>query len=800
MNNLSRLKNILIHSIIVFGLITITACSSPEDKANKYYENGMKLLEKGQLVKANVEFRNAVQLNRKLTKAIWGQSLVAEKQKKPRLQYKLLNAVLINEPNHLEALVKISRLLLLAGQLDKALEKSDASMKINNQDLSVLSLRAAVMLKLDDAPAAIKLAKQVLIKDPEYIDALIILASERLTEGDATKAVDYLNQGLKNNEKNVALQLIKITALEKLNKLNLVESTYKKLIDFYPEVRGFKTALAQFYLKSKRPNDAENIFREIIKNNPTDLKAKIKLVQFINGTKGANVGLKQLKEFSNESPDNNEIKFAVVQFHLARKEIEKANEILTKIINDKLNTNDVNKAKGILAASLLAKGEKSTAEKIINEILTADKQNKNGLILKASIDINRQKYDEAISALRLVLGDTPNSSQALFFLARAHNLSGSPELADEQYFKAFKTSKFNPAYGMSYAQFLLKRKQPQRAEKVLKDMLGARKGGLPALKLLAQTRLQLGDWVGAQQVADAIKQVGDKSNLAGQISNAIMVGKKDYNKSIAFLKNTYQATPENIQPVVALVRTYLLAGKTQEAGNFLDSVIKASPKNTSARLLRGQVYSSEGKVQQAISSFEKAIKQDEKNTTSYYHLAVAHMRVKEFTKAGEVLKKGLSISPNNFSLGMSLAQLYETTNQIDEAINAYEKLLEVKPDSDIVVNNLASLLTENRTDKVSLNKAYNLSKRFKRSDVPQFKDTLGWASYHVGKYSDASSLLESAVKQLPNIPDIHYHLGMNYLAKENKVMAKEALEKALELAGDKGFAKEKEIKEVLEKL
>ena len=793
-------KNIKIKVILSLMIVVLSACSSPEDKANKFYENGMLLLEKGELVKANVEFRNAVQLNRKLTKAIWGQVLVTEKQNKPREQYKLLKTVLINEPDHLEALVKISRLLLLAGQLDKALEKSDLSMKINDQDLSVLSLRAAVMLKLDDAPAAIKLAKQVLSKDSDYVDALIILATERLTAGDATKAIEYLDQGLLKNEKNIALHLIKIKALEKLNKLDLVEVAYKKIINFYPKTRGFKTILAQFYIKNKRMNDAENIFKEIIKNNPSDLKAKIKLVQFINGTKGSDAGLKQLQSYSQETPNSDELKFAVVQFHIVRKEIKLANELLRKIISEKPNTDAANKAKGIMAASLLAKGDKSSAEKVINEILAVDKQNQNGLILKASIDIDRQKYDGAIAALRLVLRDDPNSSRALFFLARAHNLSGSPELADEQYFKAFKTSKFNPAYGMSYAQFLLKRKQPQRAEKILEDMLGARKGGLPALKLLAQTRLQLGDWVGAQQIADTIKKIGDKSNLAGQINNAIMVGKKDYNQSIALLKRTYQSTPGNIQPVVALVRTYLLAGKTQEAGNFLDAVINASPKNISARILRGQIYSSEGKVQQAISSFEKAIKQDATNTVSYYHLAVAYMRTKDFNKANEILNKGLVIAPKDFSLGITLAQMYEATNQINNAINTYEKLLKVQPDADIVANNLASLLTENRTDKASLNKAYALSQRFKRSEVPQFKDTFGWASYRVGKYTDAASLLESAIKQLPNIPDFHYHLGMNYLAKENKAMAKISLEKALDLAGGKGFAKEKEIRAVLEKL
>lgn len=796
MNSSSILKNI----ILILCLLGLSACSSPEDKANKFYENGMQLLEKGELVKANVEFRNALQLNRKLTKAIWGQVLISEKQNKPRQQYQLLNTVLINDPEHLEALVKLGRLLLLAGQLDKALEKSDLSIKIDNQDLSVLSLRAAIMLKLDDAATAVKLAKQVLTKDPLYLDALMILATERIAAGDAQKAIEYLELGLKKDDKNVALHLMKIKALEALKKLDLVEDGFKQLTNYYPKVDAFNTMLAQFYLKHGRTNDAEKIYRTIIKNNPNDLKAKIKLVQFINKTKGGDAGLKQLQTFSNENPNNDDLKFALVQLYISRKESAQANELLSKLISDKKGTETAIKAKGIMAASLITKGDRKSAEKIINEILAEDKQNQNGLILKASIDIDNQKYDDAIGALRLVLRDTPNSSRALFFLAKAHNLSGSPELADEQYLKAFKTSKFNSAYGLSYAKFLLKRKQPKRAEKILQDMISVSKGGLPALKLLAQTRLSLGDWVGAQQVADVIKRIGDKSNLADQISNAVMVGKKDYSESIALLTSTYLSAPANNESIVALVRTYLLAGKKQEAGRFLDAVISRNPKNTTARILRGQVYTAQGNTEQAINAYEEAIKIEPKSAQSYYHLGVIYLRSKKHDKASEVLSKGLSIEPKNFSLGITLAQMYETTGKTDMAIKAYEGLLELRPDADIVANNLASLLTENRKDIASFNKAYSLSQRFRRSEVPQFKDTFGWASYRVGKYADAGSLFKSAIKQLPNVPDFHYHLGMNYLAKENKAMARKELEKALKLAGDKPFANAKEIRATLEKL
>ena len=93
-----------------------------------------------------------------------------------------------------------------------------------------------------------------------------------------------------------------------------------------------------------------------------------------------------------------------------------------------------------------------------------------------------------------------------------------------------------------------------------------------------------------------------------------------------------------------------------------------------------------------------------------------------------------------------------------------------------------------------------ISKRFKQSEVPQFKDTFGWASYRLGKYNDARLLFESAIKQMPGNPDFHYHLGMNYLANKEISQARQELEKALKLAGDNSFNKSDQIRTTLEKL
>ncbi len=82
----------------------------------------------------------------------------------------------------------------------------------------------------------------------------------------------------------------------------------------------------------------------------------------------------------------------------------------------------------------------------------------------------------------------------------------------------------------------------------------------------------------------------------------------------------------------------------------------------------------------------------------------------------------------------------------------------------IVANNLASLLLDHRTDKASLERAKSLAAILQKSPVPQFKDTLGWLSYRMGNIKDAVPLLEEAVAAMPNLPAIHYHLGLGYEA------------------------------------
>jgi tetratricopeptide (TPR) repeat protein len=133
---------------------------------------------------------------------------------------------------------------------------------------------------------------------------------------------------------------------------------------------------------------------------------------------------------------------------------------------------------------------------------------------------------------------------------------------------------------------------------------------------------------------------------------------------------------------------------------------------------------------------------------------------------------------------MTLAGTLEAKGDYEKAISEYEYLLKQQPGVMVVVNNLASLLTDHRADKASLDRASSLAGVLRKSPVPAFKDTLGWIYYLRGEVKNAIPLLEEASKSLSNNSAVQYHLGMSYLADGQVAKASDQLKKALALNPD----------------
>ena len=66
---MSRYANKIGGVFVTLALLQLAGCGSPEERAQRYYDDGMKLLADHQDQKAAVEFRNALRLKKDLLPA-----------------------------------------------------------------------------------------------------------------------------------------------------------------------------------------------------------------------------------------------------------------------------------------------------------------------------------------------------------------------------------------------------------------------------------------------------------------------------------------------------------------------------------------------------------------------------------------------------------------------------------------------------------------------------------------------------------------------------------------------------------
>jgi pentatricopeptide repeat protein len=319
------------------------------------------------------------------------------------------------------------------------------------------------------------------------------------------------------------------------------------------------------------------------------------------------------------------------------------------------------------------------------------------------------------------------------------------------------------------------------AEDVMVEAIGHNPRNVQLLGTLAQLRLARKNWPGALAVSDAVRAAGDNPGVADQIKAAALAGQNNLDPGIAAVEAAHAANPDVLQPVASLVSAYVRAGKPDRAEALLREMLRKSPSSAQLLVLLGQTQAAENKVADAQATFKSVIAQNPKDELGYTVLSGFFAKQKNFAEAITTVQAGLKELPDSLNLRLTWAGLLISKGDNDAAIAAYEAVLRDRPNTLLAVNNLANLLIDNRTDKASLERATVLSDALKASNVPQFRDTVGWLEYKLGKTAEATQTLEAVTKQAPNLAAARYHLGMSYAAAGQAAQATEQFKTALNL-------------------
>ena len=781
----SLYKSSIIRVSIIALTLFLASCGSPEQQAQKYYEKGMQLIATHDDLNARVALTTS--LTYKADRVDVWRALVGIEERLnngPGI-FQDLRRVVELDPKDLEARVKLARMMFGGGAPDAAKRLIEIANDNEKPHAPLHALRASIFARENDVAAAVREAQRALDIDPQNVDANLLIAAKKASDGDADGGLAQLARlSVTDPSEQKRVSLEKIQILARKGDTGQAEGLLRKLATDNPKDDRLRAQLVQLYLTSKRYDDAERELRSIADATPSDTKLGMNLVRFLLATKGAKAAREELDARTKAGGDVFDYQVALADLDFAEGKLDSSTQSLKGLAATASSPERKLLAQSKLAEMYVNKGNFDAAEPIVAEILQKDSHNIIGLRLRAAAKIERGDLESAIADLRLALNDQPKSVELLMLMGVAYERGGKNELANRQYADALKASNFSPDMAQRYVAFLQRQGDFGRAEDVLGEVVARNPTSVPMLTALAEIRLARKNFAGALAVANGVAKLGNNPGLADQIRASVFANQNRMDESVAALERAHAASPDAFPPVVGLVSDYVKLGKPDKAERMLQELLNKYPDNAELLILMGQTKQAQNKFDDAQKQYRAAIAKQPKDPNAYNALSDLFVKQKDYGSAGEVIKAGLQEQPQNLSLRLVAAGLHIQKGSDADAIAQYEAILKDQPNALLAINNLASLLLDHRSDKESMERAFTLSDKLKGSAVPQFEDTLGWAQLKKGDIKSAIATLEPVVAKLPDLAAVHYHLGMSYAADGKPDQAREQFQKALNLEPD----------------
>jgi cellulose synthase operon protein C len=775
-------------SLVALPAIVLAACGSPEQRAQDYYQKGMEFIAKQDDLQARIELLNAIKYKSddiQVWRALAG---IDQRTKATQSQFLDLRRIVELDPNDLEARLKLVRMMINGGAADAALRLLEVASEGDKPNAEYHTLKALALLRAKENTQAMQEAQKALEIDPGNVDAILLVASKRVSEGDANGALKLLDAASGDDPR---VSILKAQVLFRNGNLSQAEQLLKDLISKYPQQSNLRNQLVELYIAENRLDEAETELRAIAKANPAEAKTGLNLIRFLVKYKSIKVAQDELENLIKTGGDVFEYQMMSAELDLIQGKLDEGTVLLQGLAKNADTPERKLAAQGKLTEVYVGNKNFTAADPIIADMLQKDRRNTTALRLRAAIRIEQGQFDGAIADLREALSDQPTSPELLLLMAVAYERSGKNELAARQYTDALKSPGADSSVVLRYVAFLQRRNDLTHAEEVLTDVIGRNPRNVQLLAVLAQVRLARQNWVGALATADTINALGDRRGLAEQIRAAALAGQNKIDQSISALEAAHAAAPDVTQPVVLLVARYIQVGQPDKAELLLQGMLKKYPANAQLLVMMGQTKLSQNKNEEAVQSFRLAISKQPKDATGYISLYDFYLRQKNYPAAIEIVKAGLDEQPSNLHLRLASAALAFLTQDYEAAISQYELILKEQPNSLMVINNLVSLLLDYRSDKESVDRAIGLANQLKGSNVPQYQDKIGWAEYTRGDFQKSVAVLQEAEAKLPDSANVRYHLGMSYLATGESEKASEQLKAALELEVDETPLKQK---------
>lgn len=231
--------------------------------------------------------------------------------------------------------------------------------------------------------------------------------------------------------------------------------------------------------------------------------------------------------------------------------------------------------------------------------------------------------------------------------------------------------------------------------------------------------------------------------------------------------------------MIALILFMLSAGcaTTPDAASF--DAVGGSPRAEGyTHYLAGVYYQRNGRIEDAAREYRKASDLLPDSLSLHIRLIQFFIDIQDFENAEVMCKRMLDKVPNDASLWIILATLYQQQGNNEGAADAIAKAVEFKPDSLEDFEGLLRVLDAANDRITTIDLLQKLTELIPTS--PQLYLRLGISLARIGNQKEAQQALERALELDPSLVQARSILGLVYLEQDKNAEAAEQFRLYLE--------------------
>ena len=765
------------------GLLLAVACSqSPEkllSEANKYHDNK-------KYEEASILYQKILVKDKTNAEAYYRLGLNSLDQGKVREAVPALQRAVDLKPTNTDAVSKLAQLYIAGYAQDPKngkrllpdIEKLDGKLLQQNpnsyEGLRIQGLKSAIV-DHDLAKAEDSFAKANNIKP--YTPELVEHYSEVLIdEKKLDQAVTLLNETLARNktwDKGYGILLIIYSQTHQNDKL---VATLQQHLDADPKS---VSAIVNFARYKEHANDfagAEQLMLRMAKDPKTFPSGQMLLGDFYARSGKLDQAKAAFEQGKKDDPKN-AIYYDgnLVKLQIADKHIPEA-IASAKTLADQ-NPKDLS-ATALYADLLLSTNTRDKSTKTIDEIKKMVDNNPSNTVLR--LDLGKAYFE---------MGDREKSLAALIQVV-------TDAQKDQQ-----KTSRLQPALAPAEtleARIYSERGDQLKAQALTEAVLGSglqganRETVLDARIIHARALIATNKAAEAQPEIEALLKQEPNLVEAHLLLADAYLAQRQFDKASQEYTTACKGTTPNPRGLIGLQTVKLLSGHPAEAVQGIQDLLSKNPGDAVLRFELAKFQTSAATMPPNVNqpSGQQLLQQAEDN---YKQIIAANPTVKDdlWMRLGAVqhllgqneaalasYEQATSLNPQNPAAFLEHALLLETSNHRKEAIEDYNKVLNIAPENALALNNLAMISAENGTN---LDQAQTYAERAKKGapNSPDVADTLGYVYMQKNLNTQAAEIFRENVQKFPQVPAFRFHLAMALLKQGDKQGAKDQATKAL---------------------